>query len=133
MPPRRGGHPRRDDSTHSAGPALTPGGIHPPNVPLLLHGSIAPNSRNCLDGVAVISAIVGSDTPEDAARGLRKQVDSFKRARKALGDSTSIFTARAAGAEPPSVAQLIDDVVTLMDVVRQNTPLVHQVGALLRC
>lgn len=106
------------------------GGIHPPNVPFLLHGAISPVHRVSLDGIAVISAIVGSRAPADAARGLRAQIDSFKRARKAyaaagLAATRSAFTSPSA---PRTAGALVETVAELMDVVRANTPLVHQVS-----
>ncbi|KAL7418408.1 thiamine biosynthetic bifunctional enzyme [Cryptotrichosporon argae] len=103
------------------------GGIQPPNVAFLLHGSISPDARNHLDGIAVISAVVSSREPERAARDLRAIVDSFKRARRALGDSVSSFTQRAAGAPTPDADALLRGVEELMRTVRDSQPLVHQI------
>ncbi|KAL1408541.1 thiamine biosynthetic bifunctional enzyme [Vanrija albida] len=103
-------------------PAVAIGGIHPPNVPQLLHGAVSPVHRVALDGVAVISAIVSSADPRAAAAGLRAQVDSFKRAR-AAANPQAVFSGPRAAREP---AQLVEQAAALMAVVRGNTPLVHQ-------
>lgn len=108
--------------------SLTIGGIHPPNVPFLLHGAVSPVHRLHLDGIAVISAIVGKADPAAAAQGLRAQVDSFKRARTQFKNTGAAFP--LAGA-PRTAELLVASVVDLMRVVKDNTPLIHQVSRLL--
>ena len=106
-----------------------PGGIHLPNLPQLLHASIAPISNHSLDGVAVISDIVSSNAPRKAAQALSKVVASFRAARVAKGDTKALF------APGPSVKEwsertpeaLIAGVQRLLGVVRQETPMIHQV------
>jgi len=102
------------------------GGVHTPNLPQLLHGSIAPNSRNKLAGVAVISDIVSSVDPQGSARMLRGVMDSFKRSRTTKGDTAAIFSPSWHG--PTKVESLIEGVMALMGVVKKETPLIHQVS-----
>ncbi|WVO14242.1 hydroxyethylthiazole kinase [Cryptococcus depauperatus] len=100
------------------------GGIHLPNLAHLLHASISPVSRNALDGVAVISDIVASRTPEQAARGLREITDSFSRSRKQLDRLTGVFRGNSVGAQ--GLKELVDQAVGLISVVKRMTPLVNQ-------
>lgn len=100
------------------------GGVHTPNLPQLLHGSIAPDSRNHLAGVAVISDIVSSPDPEGSAKMLREVIDSFKRSRKAKKDAAATFSPSWQGTR--RLDALIEGVMALMEVVKQETPLVHQ-------
>lgn len=100
------------------------GGVHTPNLPQLLHGSIAPDSRNHLAGVAVISDIVASPDPHGSAKMLREVVQSFKRSRKTKKDAVAIFSPSWQGSR--RVDTLIEGVMTLMGVVKRETPLVHQ-------
>ncbi|KAK4686500.1 thiamine-phosphate diphosphorylase / hydroxyethylthiazole kinase, partial [Tremellales sp. Uapishka_1] len=99
-----------------------PGGIHLPNLPQLLHGSLGPNSKNHLDGIAIISDIVSSTTPTAAARDLRNVVDSFKRARRTTPYPDKFFAEHTAGA-----ADYWSRIGDLMNIVREETPLVHQI------
>ena len=123
------GWDRRRCGRHRYAPAaehmLIEGGVHLPNLPQLLHSSVSPKGRNHLSGIAVISDIVASPTPRDAARPLREVVDSFKRARQA--GPMAVFSTRKPG-EKTSVEELLKKVGALMEVVRKETPLVHQVS-----
>ena len=98
------------------------GGIHLPNLPQLLHASVSPEKGNSLAGIAVISDIVGSIDPEGAARDLKVVLDSFKRGPAAR--TTGLFRAE----EGLSEKDLLDRVGTLMEVTRNETPLVNQVS-----
>lgn len=100
---------------------LTPGGIHLPNLPQLLHASISPEKDNHLAGIAVISDIVGSTDPRGAAQELKVVLDSFYRGRgtKVAG----LFRTK----EGLSEKELLDGVGSLMQVTRKETPLVNQV------
>lgn len=102
------------------------GGVHTPNLPQLLHGSIAPDSRNRLAGVAVISDIVSSIDPQGSARMLREVIDSFKRSRNGKGDTAAIFS--PSWQATTRVNDLIEGVMALMGVVKKETPLIHQVS-----
>ncbi|ODN94721.1 hydroxyethylthiazole kinase [Cryptococcus wingfieldii CBS 7118] len=101
------------------------GGIHLPNLAQLLHASISPDSRNALDGVAIISDIVASKTPREAAQSLRAVTDSFKRARKQYASLESAFgsTLYKPGR---SVGNFVERAVELMGVVKDTNPLVNQ-------
>lgn len=101
------------------------GGVHTPNLPQLLHGSIAPNSRNRLAGVAVISDIVSSVDPFGSAKMLRGVMDSFKRSRKAKSETAAIFSPSWQNSR--NVDEMIQGIMALMDVVKKETPLIHQV------
>ncbi|WVR07680.1 hydroxyethylthiazole kinase [Kwoniella sp. DSM 27419] len=106
--------------------AVAIGGIHLPNLAQLLHGSIAPNSRNHLAGIAIISDIVASQTPREAAADLRKVVDSFKRSRAALIDEPGVFGGLGSKRGELQTHAVVDRVKRLMGVVRAETPLIHQ-------
>ncbi|KAK8853182.1 hydroxyethylthiazole kinase [Kwoniella newhampshirensis] len=100
------------------------GGIHLPNLAQLLHASISPISANHLDGIAIISDIVASETPKEAARALRDLVGSFKRVRKTLPDPMAIFGIPTK--RDLTVDGLVTGVMELIRVVKRETPLVHQ-------
>lgn len=108
----------------------TSGGIHLPNLPQLLHASTAPISDHALDGVAVISDIVSSTTPKRAAQELRTVIDSFKSARRVKGNSMALFASRpdVRGWAERTPAELIKGVKDLLEVVRGQTPMIHQVS-----
>ncbi|WVF73102.1 hydroxyethylthiazole kinase [Kwoniella sp. CBS 6097] len=115
------------DLIHSSGiEAVAIGGIHLPNLAQLLHGSIAPNSRDALAGIAIISDIVASTNPKEAAANLRVVVDSFKRTRKALKDEVGVFGGMGKKRDEVDAKRLVEKVQALMDVVKRETPLVHQ-------
>lgn len=102
--------------------AVAIGGVHAVNVPFLLHGSVGPVSGKALDGVAVISAIVASTSPKAKAEELRAITDSFKRAREGGTPNTGIFLPPARSAE-----EFVKAAADLFAVVRDTTPLVHQI------
>lgn len=78
--------------------------------------------------MALISDIVASQSPKDAATPLRKIIDSFKRSRDIIGSYGSIFG--DCDREPLSRESLLRSVGKLMDVVRKETPMIHQVSQL---
>jgi len=102
------------------------GGIHLPNLPHLLHGSISPVSRKGLDGIALISDIMASTRPKAAAEGLRRVVDSFKRVRGARLDREAVFLTGRSDRRR-TIERVLETVTTLMVTVRTKTPLIHQV------
>jgi thiamine-phosphate diphosphorylase/hydroxyethylthiazole kinase len=112
----------QEGSHHSK--TLTPGGIHLPNLPQLLHASVSPAQGNALAGIAVISDIVGSTDPKGAAQQLRSVLDSFKRSQ--VKKTAGLFRVE----EGLSEKDLLERVGTLMEVTRRETPLVNQVSAL---
>ncbi|CAK9782890.1 putative thiamine biosynthetic bifunctional enzyme [Cutaneotrichosporon oleaginosum] len=97
------------------------GGIHAHNTPFLLHGSVGASGK-ALDGVAIISAIVASRAPKEKAAELRGIVDAFKASRKNAGPDTAVFPAPRHSAK-----ELIQNAAELFAVVRDTTPLVHQI------
>jgi thiamine-phosphate diphosphorylase/hydroxyethylthiazole kinase len=107
------------------------GGIHLPNLPQLLHGSPSPKHLKGLDGVAVISDVVGSPEPENAARKLRAVLDSYHRARKDQAGLHAVFGFNLTGNTGYSKRnekELLEAAASLIAVVRESTPLAHQVG-----
>lgn len=70
----------------------------------------------------MVSEIMGSLIPEQAAARLSELISSFKRSgciHKALSVSSDY-----------SVTSVIDGVVDLMNCVRERSPLIHQVQSL---
>jgi hypothetical protein len=76
--------------------------------------------------VAVISDIVSSIDPEGSARTLRGIMDSFKRSRSSKGDTAAIFS--PSWQRQTKIENLIEGVMSLMNVVKKETPLIHQVS-----
>ncbi|WWC91700.1 hydroxyethylthiazole kinase [Kwoniella dendrophila CBS 6074] len=122
------------DLLHDTGvQAVAIGGIHLPNLPQLLHGSISPKYSNSLDGIAIISDIVSSKNPRESASNLREIVDSFKRARKSLnqyqvkgGVFDSPFVIEHRNKNEFTNDYLIKRVEDLMNVLKDETPLINQ-------
>lgn len=106
---------------HAFSIPLTIGGIHLPNLPQLLHASISPKGK-ALAGIAVISDIVGSQTPKAAANELKVVLDSFHQSRQT--PSAGLFRTK----EGLSVNDMLDEVGNLIQVTRRETPLVNQVS-----
>jgi hypothetical protein len=102
-----------------------------PNLPHLLHGSISPINSIALHGIALISDIVASHSPELAARDLRQVLDSFSRvqglAGHGAGKSVCSYDPSSIVGSGRTAAELIGKTVELMSVVRETTPLAHQV------
>lgn len=73
---------------------VTIGGVNGGNLARVLHGATAPSGRR-LDGVAVISAIIGSPDPRSRARELREIVDAAQALSPSLAPTT-IDTIRTA-------------------------------------
>ncbi|KAE8539469.1 hydroxyethylthiazole kinase [Cryptococcus gattii VGV] len=109
------------DLLHGTGvQSVAIGGIHLPNAPQLLHASIAPQSRNALDGIAIISDIVASLTPREAAKNLREVVQSFKRARSQLANLEAVYGANLF-TSPRNIDDFIKEAVHLTDVIKKMT------------
>jgi len=77
---------------------VTIGGINGGNLARVLHGSVAPSGRR-LDGVAVISAIIGSPDPRSRSRELREIID----AARSLSPSRAPMTVDAIRAALPKL------------------------------
>lgn len=86
-----------------------------------------------MDGIAVISDIVGSTQPGNAARDLRAVLDSYHRARKDQAGLHSVFSFNSTakpGYTKRSEKELLEAAAGLIAVVRESTPLAHQVRRL---
>ena len=70
---------------------------------------------------------MGSSRPRESAKALRTVVDSFKRVQVHSKGSARIFSQRDHKGKM-EVQDLLAKVALLMRVVREETPLVHQVG-----
>lgn len=103
----------------------TTGGVHLPNVPQLFHASRSPTHMRALDGIAVISDIVSSATPEQSARDLSQAV---KKGKEEVNNGK--FAVFSVGDKERSKEDWLEGVVGLMKVVKDNTPLAHQVSPL---
>jgi hypothetical protein len=107
------------------------GGIHLPNLPQLLHGCPSPKYLKSLDGIAIISDIVASPMPENAARSLRTVLDSYHRVRKDQAGLHAVFgfdASGTAGYANRDAKELLEAAAGLIAVVRETTPLAHQVS-----
>ncbi|KAF7376113.1 TMP-TENI-domain-containing protein [Mycena sanguinolenta] len=94
--------------------AVAIGGIKSSNLAHLLHGSTS-QTEHRLDGVAVVSDIVASPNPEEAAQRLRS---IFISSRLVAGELQSKST--------PSRDDILMKACTIMDTTRKLSPLVHQ-------
>ncbi|TRM69280.1 thiamine phosphate synthase superfamily [Schizophyllum amplum] len=101
------------DGSHIRAVAI--GGIGAGNLARTLRGAIADSGR-ALDGVAVVSDIMASKEPGKAAAKLAAIVKDFKKSMSAPNPE-----------KPLHVPDLLDEVVRVMNVVRELNPLVHQI------
>ena len=99
-----------------------PAGINERNVVRTLHGAVSVNGKG-LDGVAVVSAIMGSTEPAEAARALSSVTKDFK--------STISYVSRAPSASSNSDF-FIHQAASLLSSLRNHSPLVHQVSSIAR-
>ncbi|KAF5386233.1 hypothetical protein D9615_002670 [Tricholomella constricta] len=97
--------------------AVAIGGIKSTNLLRTLHGSVT-TTNHVLDGIAVVSEIVASQEPRQAAEKLSKIFKSF-RAEPPRGISSSEGV--------PAERVIINKVAQLMSAVRDINPLVHQI------
>ena len=78
---------------------------------------------HALDGVAVVSEIMASPVPIEAAQGMKGILNRFKEGH------TSIPSQNPAN---PGGESIIEGVCILIEEVRKSSPLIHQVTSLLR-
>jgi thiamine-phosphate diphosphorylase/hydroxyethylthiazole kinase len=107
--------------------ALTPeitGGIKSLNALRVLSGVVSPG-HHALDGIAVVSEIMASPEPRQAAEMLADRVRTFKNARQALPIPGSLAVRRQSEYTPEAV---IEQSGVLLEAVRKYSPLVHQVS-----
>ncbi|KAG6837001.1 hypothetical protein H0H93_016461 [Arthromyces matolae] len=94
--------------------AVAIGGIKSTNLLRTLHGSVS-RTGHALDGVAIVSEIMASENPRQAAETLSKISKSFT---SSLPQSLS---------SPTTADIILERVSQLMSVVRDINPLVHQI------
>ncbi|KAF5393197.1 hypothetical protein D9757_000533 [Collybiopsis confluens] len=94
------------------------GGIKSSNLLRTLHGSVS-STNHALDGIAVVSEIMASPHPREAAAGLYELISAFRH-------SNSISNALSVRSRY-SAEFVIDGVVDLMNIVRERSPLIHQI------
>lgn len=99
-------------------PAVSIGGIKAHNVQKVLYFSSTPDKNIKLDGVAVVTAIMSSPDPAEAARELRALIN----------DPISwSLTSQAPWNGEFSRANLANSIVDLVSVLANTRPLVHQI------
>lgn len=108
----------------SSGTDQVSGGIKTHNALRVLHGAVS-TTHHALDGLAVVSDIYGSTTPKVEAEKLASIVRSFKAARESRPVPRSLAHRTASDYTASFVVQ---EAAALLDVVRQLSPLVHQVS-----
>jgi len=96
---------------------ISSAGINARNVLRTLHGTTSPAGRT-LDGVAVVSAIMASRIPKEAALDLSKVVTAFLSSPSLLSAPSSV---------PIQKKALIESAARLLDNVRELGPLIHQI------
>ncbi|TFY68790.1 hypothetical protein EVJ58_g794 [Rhodofomes roseus] len=97
--------------------AVAIGGIKSTNALHCLHGSVSVTGH-ALDGLAIVSDIVGSPEPKLAAGKLASVVRAFK------AHSPSSFSLPGAQYAPESIKAQVG---SLVSAVRKHSPLVHQI------
>jgi len=101
------------------------GGIKAANILRTLHGAVSPSGKH-VNGVAVISEIMGSPSPENQAQQLSTFIRSFSNsgAPVYIVSSPSLNTTTP-GAQP---LDAVEKAAKLLDAIRsKRTPLVHQI------
>lgn len=98
--------------------AVAIGGIKGANALRTLHGTVSTTGHG-LDGVAVVSDIVGSTKPRDAARTLRDTVSAFK--EQVQNKRQDSFNASYAEKD------VLTSISKLLNNVKAHKPLIHQI------
>jgi thiamine-phosphate diphosphorylase/hydroxyethylthiazole kinase len=96
------------------------GGIKSTNILRTLHGAVS-TSGHKLDGIAVVSDIVGSTDPTASARKLFGVIRAFKLSSAQVPDVLSVSTPEHT---PESIKASASN---LLGVIKSLNPLVHQV------
>src|SRR5882762_8972012 len=96
------------------------GGIKSTNVLRTLHGSVS-TTGHALDGIAIVSDIVGSLDPLASARTLCDIIRAFKLSSVQVPASVSVATS------PRTTESIKASVSNLLGVIKSLNPLVHQV------
>ncbi|KAG6844618.1 hypothetical protein H0H87_005475 [Tephrocybe sp. NHM501043] len=92
------------------------GGIKSNNLLRTLHGSVS-RTNHALDGVAIVSEIVASQKPRQAAEILSKIFKSFNAGLPAPLSASGLSAEKS----------LVNEVIQLLAMVREANPLVHQI------
>lgn len=95
------------------------GGVKTTNALHCLHGTVS-SSGHSLDGLAVVSDIVGSPEPRDVAQQFVQTIRAFKSSPTAISASLSSqdqYTSKG----------LKHDVGALLTKIREASPMIHQV------
>ncbi|KZP17960.1 TMP-TENI-domain-containing protein [Athelia psychrophila] len=100
--------------------AVAIGGIKATNLLRTLHGSVSTSGR-ALDGIAVVSDIVGSKDPLDASRRL---CDIFREFRNALPTSVASHHPYTPDYIKASASRLLEDLKLINPLVQQITNIV---------
>jgi thiamine-phosphate diphosphorylase / hydroxyethylthiazole kinase len=95
------------------------GGIKATNLLRTLHGSVS-RTNHALDGVAIVSEIMASPQPKEAATRLRGIIQQFRNSR-------SIERAFASSDNGYITEQISNGVAHLFEHMKAVSPLVHQV------
>ncbi|KXN90806.1 putative thiamine biosynthetic bifunctional enzyme [Leucoagaricus sp. SymC.cos] len=104
------------------------GGIKASNLLRTLFGTVS-STRHALDGIAVVSEIMASQTPKDATQKLVKIFSAFRAeftstALKGWTFSSSLYRQ---GGSRPEHGRILEGVQSLMSHIRIARPLVHQI------
>ncbi|KAF8585995.1 TMP-TENI-domain-containing protein [Ramaria rubella] len=102
--------------------AVAIGGIKNTNALRALHGAVAPSNNRCLDGLAVISEIVASKEPLEAAKKLAATISAFKSLA-----SPPVFSFISRPNVPLSAESIVQEAAELLTTIKSLTPLVHQI------
>ncbi|TDL24154.1 Hydroxyethylthiazole kinase [Rickenella mellea] len=99
--------------------AVAIGGITTGNVSRTLHGSVSVHGK-ALEGVAVVSEIMASTTPQQVARRLFEIVHGYKLApRKHLQNPFRTPL--------DSSQNIVNAAASLLSIIRKSSPLIHQI------
>uniref|UniRef100_A0A0W0GC14 hydroxyethylthiazole kinase n=1 Tax=Moniliophthora roreri TaxID=221103 RepID=A0A0W0GC14_MONRR len=98
--------------------AVAIGGIKSTNLLRTLHGSVS-RTNHALDGIAIVSEIMASNQPKEAATKLRDIIQHFR-------DSRSIERGLCMS-DSYAVEQILDGIIHLFERMKVVNPLVHQI------
>jgi len=99
------------------------GGIKSTNVLRTLHGAVS-STGHALDGVAIVSDIIGSSDPSVSARKLAVVIRAFK-SSSALAPGAGLFPVPAFKYTAESIKTSVSSLLT---TIKTMNPLVHQVN-----
>ncbi|KAF5351697.1 hypothetical protein D9756_007742 [Leucocoprinus leucothites] len=106
--------------------AVAIGGIKESNLLRTLHGSVSPTGH-ALDGVAVVSEIVASKDPKNAAANLSSILSGFRARFTSVPRGRTLASSLYGDGSVPTNPKILEGVRTLMIEIRKAGPLVHQI------